>query len=131
MSSSLMTYANAAAAFAVFPTLVGVVGIFAPRPVLAVAFDVEARKASQDQKLVDNLMRLFSARDLFLGGSCFAAWYNGDEQTLGALLILAAGVVTMDGWVQKDQVGCGAWKHWSVVPGLVGIGAGLLGWFPK
>ncbi|KAK4548967.1 hypothetical protein LTR36_008740 [Oleoguttula mirabilis] len=119
---------HSAAVFAFFPALVGAVGLFFPRLVLAGAFEFEMPASPKDQKLVDSLMRLFCVRDLFLGGVALAAWYNEDQKTLGAIMLLGAGVVFTDGAVNKHQTGRGAWKHWTFVPVMAGIGAGLLGW---
>lgn len=128
LSSQSPILANAAAFLAIFPGLVGVVGLYAPRPILATALEFELPTSPKDQKLTDSLMRLVCVRDLFLGGACLAAWYNGDNKTLGAITLLGAGVVFTDGAVNKHQIGRGEWKHWTFVPVMLSLGAGLLGW---
>lgn len=128
LSSQSPVLANAAAVFALFPGLTGVVGIFAPRVILASAFEFELPSSPKDQKLTDSLMRLFSIRDFFLGGASLAAWYNGDTKTLGMLMLLGSIVVFTDGAVNQYQIGRGAWKHWTFVPVMLSLGAGLLGW---
>jgi len=123
--------ANAAALFALGPVLVGLLGLVTPRTVLAAAFGFELPFLPADQRLVDSLMRLFSIRDVFLGGATLSAWYNGDRKTLGTIMLLGAGVVFTDGAVNDYQIGSGAWKHWGVVPVMVFIGVGLLGWLDR
>lgn len=118
----------AAAIFAIFPALVGAVGLFLPRLVLTAAFEFELPSSPKDQKLTDSLMRLFCVRDLFLGSVALAAWYNEDSKTLGMIMIMGSGVVFADGLVNKTQTGGGLWKHLPFVPVMAGIGAGLLGW---
>lgn len=119
---------TAAAIFGFFPALAGAVGLFLPRLVLAGAFEFELPASPKDQRLTDSLMRLFCVRDLFLGGVALAAWHNGDNKTLGAIMLMGAGVVFTDGAVNTHQTGGGAWKHWPFVPVMASIGAGLLGW---
>jgi Domain of unknown function (DUF4267) len=128
LSSQSPILANAAAIFAVFPGLVGIVGLLAPRPFLAAHFGFELPSSPKDQKLTDSLVRLCSVRDLFLGGASLAAWYNEDTKTLGAIMLLRAGVVFTDGAVNKHQAGRGEWMHWPFVPMTLSVGAGLLGW---
>ena len=55
-------------------------------------------------------------------------WFLGEAKVMGWLLLIACGVAAVDGVVQKNQIGAGQWNHWSLVPVVGGIGAGLIGW---
>lgn len=122
---------NTALLFGLVPTFIGVATILYPRFGLLHVFEAKLPAAPQDQKLVDGLMRLFGARDMYLGLTTITAWYMGQRAVMGYLLFLGCGVVTVDGIVQKQQTGNGEWKHWSFVPVMAGLGAGLVGWLDR
>jgi hypothetical protein len=119
---------NTAVLIAAIPGLIGIAGIFNPRlPLNAVQFPLPT--SPDGLKMADSLMRFFAIRDMFLGASTVAVWYRGDRQLLGIMLLLGAGLAFGDGLVQKNHCGNGEWNHWSFVPVMAGLGAGLEGWF--
>ena len=85
----------------------------------------------KDQNLVENLIKLYAIRDLFMGMAVYAAAYFGDRKTLGFLLLAGGLVAVMDGVVCKDQAGKGEWNHWGYAPIVTAVGSMLLGTFDR
>lgn len=92
-------------------------------------FDLPASEA--DRKLVDSLMIIYGARDLFMGVAIYAAGYFGNRKALGSILIAGSAVAFVDGVVSKMQIGTGEWNHWGYAPALTAVGTMLLGVFDK
>lgn len=92
---------------------------------------------STDQTLIDGLMIIYGARDIFMGLAIYSAAYfgNKDKQqknsALGWILIAGSGVAFVDGGVCKMMVGKGEWNHWGYAPVLAAVGMGLLGVFDR
>ena len=78
-------------------------------------------------KVVDGLMIIYGARDIFMGLAIYFAALFGDRKLLGWILIAGSGVAFVDGAVCRAQVGKGEWNHWSYAPILTAVGAALLG----
>ncbi len=116
----------AASVFATILLGFGINGILRPRNALEF-FEFEAPASASDQKLVDNLMVLYGARDLFMGLAMYSAAYFGDRKTLGWILIAGSGVAVVDGAVCRAQIGKGEWNHWKYAPVLAAVGSVLLG----
>jgi len=120
---------NTAAVIACFPVGLGIAGLLYPRATLKNISEFEGPTTPKEQKLTDNLIRFFGARDLNIGLSCLAVWYMGDRRALGCMMLFGSGMATIDGFLQMDQTGKGWEKHWPVVPIMIAVGAALLGWF--
>lgn len=107
----------------------GLNAIFYPRRALSV-FEFDLPVSTADQQLVDALIVLYGARDLFMGMVVYVAVYfssgkragNVGRRVLGWVLILGSGVAVVDGMVVKGLIGRGEWNHWGYAPvaGLVG-----------
>lgn len=89
-------------------------------------FEFEAPASILDKKLVDNLMVIYGARDIFMGLAIYSAAYFGDRKTLGWILLAGSGVAFVDGGVCWAQ-GKGEWNHWGYAPMLTAVGSMLLG----
>ncbi len=116
----------AASVFATIFLGFGINGILRPRNALEI-FEFEAPASASDKKLVDNLMVLYGARDLFMGLAIYSAAYFGNRKTLGWILIAGSGVAFVDGAVCRAQIGRGEWNHWGYAPALTAVGSVLLG----
>jgi hypothetical protein len=116
----------AATIFATIFVGFGINGILRPRNALEF-FGFEAPSSAADKKLVDNLMVIYGARDIFMGLAIYSAAYFGDRKALGWILIAGTGVAFVDGTVCRAQVGKGEWNHWSYAPILAAVGSMLLG----
>ncbi|KIJ39517.1 hypothetical protein M422DRAFT_230605 [Sphaerobolus stellatus SS14] len=116
----------AASVFATIYLGFGINGILRPRNALEF-FEFKAPASAADKKLVDNLMVLYGARDLFMAIAIYSAAYFGDRKTLGCILIAGSGVALVDGAVCRAQIGKGEWNHWGFAPVLVAVGSVLLG----
>ncbi|KAF8951613.1 hypothetical protein BDZ97DRAFT_1601123, partial [Flammula alnicola] len=106
----------------------GINAILRPRHALKF-FEFEAPASVSDKKLVDGLMVIYGARDIFMGLAIYSTAYFGDRKSLGWILIAGSGVafVHVDGAVCRAQVGKGEWNHWSYAPILTAVGSVLLG----
>ena len=120
---------HAAAGFGSMPLLIGTFALFRPRAALEHLFEFPAPKDPNAQKLVDNLMLLFGARDMFLGTATALTWYYGHRELLGCMMLAGSGVVLIDGAVSHRQIKRAELKHWGFVPVMLVLGGGLLGWF--
>lgn len=104
----------------------GINGILRPRRAFEVfEFDLPASQA--DQNVIDSLMIIYGARDVFMGLAIYSANYFGGRKSLGCLLIAGSAVAFVDGAVCKSQVGKGEWNHWGYAPAMTAVGAMFLG----
>lgn len=104
----------------------GINAILRPRNALEF-FEFEPPASASDKALVDSLMVIYGARDIFMGLAIHAATYFGDRKALGWILIAGSGVAFVDGAVCRAQVGKGEWNHWGYAPVLTAVGSMLLG----
>jgi hypothetical protein len=116
----------AASVFATIFIGFGINGILRPQNALEF-FEFEAPASASDKKLVDSLMIIYGARDIFMGLAIYSAAYFGDRKALGWILIAGSAVAFVDGAVCRAQVGKGEWNHWSYAPILTAVGSVLLG----
>ena len=122
-SRSLLITAN------VFATIFVGFGINAIlRPLNALEFfEFQALASTANKNLIDGLMIIYGARDIFMGLSIYSAAYFGNRKSLGWILIAGSGVAFVDGAVCRAYVGNGEWNHWSYAPILTAVGSVLLG----
>lgn len=82
---------------------------------------------TQDAELVDAIITLFGAKDLFVGVAILAATWLGSgrsgRRVAGLLLVAGSGCAGVDGLVVGRVAGEGEWNHWGygVVMGFMGI----------
>ncbi|KAH8668658.1 hypothetical protein BX600DRAFT_460481 [Xylariales sp. PMI_506] len=88
-------------------------------PVLS---QLEARKNGR------TLMRFLGVKNMTVAYLLILLWSTGDQKLLGLGMVGLAGMAFGDGLVSKTQLGNGEWNHWTMVPIVGGIAAGLLGW---
>jgi hypothetical protein len=85
--------------------------------------------ASPDLELLDNILVLFGAKDIFVGVSIWAATLMGSRKIAG-INVLALGLcAALDGWVVKNSKGAvpgGEWGHWGYGSVALGVGAAML-----
>ena len=79
-----------------------------------------------DKRLVDSLMVVYGARDIFMGAALYAAAWAGNRKTLGLITLAGSAVAFVDGIVCW-QAGQGEWNHWGYAPMLTVVGSLLLG----
>ncbi|KAH8197848.1 hypothetical protein TruAng_007995 [Truncatella angustata] len=78
--------------------------------------------------MVDSLMAVYGARDIFMGFAIYAAALLGSPRALGWILISATGVAVADGAVCYSH-GKGHWGHWNHAPVFTAVGLVALGLF--
>lgn len=89
-------------------------------------FSVPATTSVAERSIIDSLMVIYGARDIFMGLAIYAAAYLGTRKSLGWTLIAASGVAGVDGLVCWGH-GAGEWGHWGYAPMLTVVGGLLLG----
>jgi hypothetical protein len=92
-------------------------------------FELNAAAAVSDQSLVDAMMLIYGAGDIFIGLAAYSAAYFGDRKSLGCIMIAASAVAFADGLACRLYVGKGEWNHWGYTPLVTGAGVMLLGVF--
>ncbi|QSZ32594.1 hypothetical protein DSL72_002173 [Monilinia vaccinii-corymbosi] len=71
--------------------------------------------AASDKALVEALLTIHRARDIFMGLAIDAASYYRNYKTLGWIVIAGSGVAFVDGWV-CCKAGGGQADHWAYAP---------------
>ncbi|KUL83843.1 hypothetical protein ZTR_06579 [Talaromyces verruculosus] len=93
-------------------------------------FYFEDLRVPGDQQLVDYLMIVYGARDIFMGVALWITLYFGSRKALGGTMIACGAIAIVDGIVCKMH-GFGEWDHWGYSPMLVITGLvtmGVLDW---
>ncbi|KAH7317003.1 hypothetical protein B0I35DRAFT_434383 [Stachybotrys elegans] len=115
----------------VLPLITGVIGIRLlqdPAATLAaVQFPVPAEPGAR--KLAGSLARFHGTRNIAACYLLLLNWYRGDETQMGLGLLALAWMSGMDGVISIWQIGGGQWNHWTLLPVVIGVSAGLLGFF--
>jgi Domain of unknown function (DUF4267) len=88
-------------------------------------FEFKPPASAADRKMVDSLMVVYGARDIFMGLAIGSAAYFGSRKALGWTVIAASGVAFVDGAVCFSH-GIGHWNHWSYAPALTVVGSLLI-----
>lgn len=133
MSSPRLSQSSALSiASSVFATIFvgfGINAIIRPDHALTF-FEFMPPVAVADKKLVNSLMVVYGARDVFMGVALYAAAWAGDRKTLGLITLAGSAVAFVDGIVCW-QAGKGEWNHWGYAPMLTVVGSLLLGVLDK
>lgn len=82
---------------------------------------------AEAQRLVDNLMRIYGARNVASGLPTLIAWYFGHREILGPLSISGVVVAGVDGWVMRLQNGEGGVESLAFCAGGGGVGGWVVG----
>ncbi len=115
----------AAHGFATIFTGFGINAILRPAHALTF-FEFAPPLSPTDARMVESLMAVYGARDIFMGLAIYSAALFGTKKSLGWTLIAAAGVAFADGLICLSH-GQGQWNHWGYAPMVTAVGALLLG----
>ncbi|KAI1862739.1 uncharacterized protein JN550_010076 [Neoarthrinium moseri] len=127
ISSQTPAVTWAAYVFATIHVGFGINAILRPTHALTFfEFKPPADKGARD--LVNSLMAVYGARDIFMGFALYATAFYGSSQALAWILFSATGVAIADGMVCYSH-GKGYWSHWSHAPMFSAVGLVLLGTF--
>jgi hypothetical protein len=74
-------------------------------------------------------MRIYGARNLVVTFLLLLIWSTRNHKLMALSLLGGMEMALVDGLVSKWQIGGGEWNHWSFLPVLGGLVAGLFGWF--
>lgn len=127
LSSQLPAVTLAACVFATIHVGFGLNAILRPTHALTFfEFRPPADRGARD--LVNSLMAVYGARDVFMGAAIYATAAFGSPRALGWILVAATGVALADGMVCYAH-GRGYWSHWGHAPVFTAVGLVLLGVF--
>jgi hypothetical protein len=91
-------------------------------------FPFEPLSNAADQQLVDALVIIYGARDIFIGVAIYAASFFGSKKTMGVLLMALGATAFVDGEVVRRWGGEGGeWNHWGYAPVVSVVGGLLMG----
>lgn len=93
-------------------------------------FEFDYPSTLHEQKLIDSLMVVYGARDVFMGLATYICAYYGNNKALGWTLLAASAVAYVDGFVCWLN-GHGQWGHWGYAPVISVVGSLLLGLFDR
>lgn len=117
----------------VVPLLLGLRGFINPHFALdLLKFPLPSTATSEglaSVTMAENLLLLWAARAIFMGGIILTSWATRNTNLLGVSMILASFVAFADGYATWLQLGEGQWSHWSIIPIILPTGFGLLGLF--
>ncbi|KAF1992337.1 hypothetical protein K402DRAFT_416010 [Aulographum hederae CBS 113979] len=88
-------------------------------------FEMQMPASAADRKLVEALLQVYGARDVFMGLAIGISAYAGHRRILGWVLLATSFVAIADGVITKGYAGTGEWNHWGYAP-MVAINGGLL-----
>ena len=120
-----------AGAIGTIPIAFGINNVLRPAHGLSFFNGLTPPTTPHEKALVEGLMILQGARNLFWGGMMWATAYYGNRQALGWSLIAGSLVAFADGVVCKSVSGGGEWDHWGYAPFLTVLGTLLLGMFDR
>ncbi|KAE8154695.1 hypothetical protein BDV25DRAFT_147265 [Aspergillus avenaceus] len=114
-----------ASAFATICVSFGINAILRPEHALTF-FEFNYPTSSNERAVVDSLMVVYGARDIFMGLAVYIALLFGSSKSVGWMLIAVSAVAMVDGFVCWGH-GKGEWNHWGYAPVIAGVGAVALG----
>ncbi|CAI6333765.1 unnamed protein product [Periconia digitata] len=82
-----------------------------------------------DLELLDSILILFGAKDLFVGVSIWAAALSGNKRLTGVNILALGLCAALDGWIVKRSEGVVAgaeWGHWGYGSVALVLGAVML-----
>jgi hypothetical protein len=85
---------------------------------------------SADLEILNRVMVLFGAKDLFMAAAILASTWFGTRRSAGLVLVAGAACAGVDGYVVGQEAGTNEWNHWGYgsMMGVFGlVMAGLLG----
>ena len=105
---------------------VGTTYILSPRTGYALYGFSTAPTTPADWAVLERVMVLYGAKDVFVGVAIAATAWCGTRKSAGVVLVAAGLCAGVDGWVVKSEAGRGEWNHWGY-GGVVGVLGCLVG----
>ena len=114
-----------ASVLGIVPIGLGINCVLRPKNALSL-FELDYPILPAQQQVVDALLVIYGARDVFMGMATYISAFYGGRKGLGATTIAVASMAAVDGAVCRLMVGHGEWNHWGFAPVLAILGAYLL-----
>lgn len=115
----------AACYFATLFIVLGLQAFLGPAYTLLTFLEFPEPATAADRRVVDSLMYVYGAREVFKGVTIYAATLAGSKNSLAVILIAAGWVAFSDGAVCFAE-GQGHWHHWCYATLVTAVGALLL-----
>jgi hypothetical protein len=93
-------------------------------------FEFPRMSIQSDQDIMNAVMILYGAKDLFMGIAIWASVWLGTRKSAGLILMASSGAAGIDGYIVNKMTGGGEWNHWgygSVMMVLGLVMTGILG----
>ncbi|KAF7195569.1 hypothetical protein HII31_03163 [Pseudocercospora fuligena] len=119
-SSPVLRYISLA--FATIFVGFGINAIVNPTSALSF-FELSYPTLPDQRKLVDALLFVYGARDIFMGAAIYISALYGNTTVVGWVVLAAGLTAGADGWACKYIVGAGEMNHWGYAPILLVMGA--------
>jgi hypothetical protein len=93
-------------------------------------FEFPRMSVQSDQDIMNAVMILYGAKDLFIGIAIWASVWLGTRKSAGLILMAASGAAGVDGYIVNKMTGGGEWNHWGYGSAMMVLGlvmTGILG----
>ncbi|CAD6453138.1 25861c26-2114-481d-b35f-3da481b28d10 [Sclerotinia trifoliorum] len=105
--------------------LLGINAVIRPSHALTFYQPFSFPKNASDAALVEALMTIYGARDIFMGLAMYIASYYRNYKILGWVVMAGSAVAFVDGWVCY-RAGGGEGDHWAYAPVHMTVGVLLV-----
>ncbi|GAA5858278.1 hypothetical protein JCM8547_004631 [Rhodosporidiobolus lusitaniae] len=114
-----------ASATALIPVGFGINAFLNPASALSF-FKLPYPSSPSNRVLIDSLLAVYGARDIFMGLAIWSCAAYGARKPLGWVMLSVAAMAVVDGAVcVKAGTGC-EWSHWGYAPMVAILGVALL-----
>lgn len=86
-------------------------------------FELPYPTLPQDQDLINAVLTIYGARDIFMGAALFSAAYHGNPRVTGWMLVFTGAVAGVDGAICPTMES--AMNHWGYGPVMAVLGSVL------
>ena len=112
--------------FSLIFLVIGLTYILSPRTGFALYGFSTTPTTPSDWALMQRIMILYGAKDVFVGVAIAATTWFGTRRSAGVVLVAAGLCAGVDGGVVKSEAGKGAGNHWGY-GGFMGVLGGVVG----
>lgn len=90
-------------------------------------FQFPRMSSEADQDIMNAVMILYGAKDLFMGIAIWASTWSGTRRSAGMVLMAGGAAAGIDGYIVNRMTGGGEWNHWGYGSVMVMLGLAMIG----
>jgi hypothetical protein len=90
-------------------------------------FEFPRMSIQSDQDIMNAVMILYGAKDLFMGIAIWASVWLGTRKSAGLILMASSGAAGIDGYIVNKMTGGGEWNHWGYGSVMMVLGLVMTG----